>query len=222
MPRKWEHDVALNDIPRGTRVLEVGCGFGDFVERIEREKDVDAIGIELNRSAAKKAQHLDRPVTVNSIERLAEIEKESYDVVCHFEVLEHVPNPLGFLKACTQCLKVGGRLLVAVPNMDSFVRHAHGNLLNQPPHHMTQWFPETFRALPKILPLRLNRILYEPLAFYHIDWYVGVQAGRLCFNRYVRRVWSELWSRPVRFALKKGLHRVVRGHTQYVAFEKIE
>src|SRR3990172_1931289 len=33
MPRKWEHDIALAELHRGERVLEVGCGYGDFVAR---------------------------------------------------------------------------------------------------------------------------------------------------------------------------------------------
>ena len=32
MPRKWEHDVAIQDLKGCNNVLEVGCGRGDFVE----------------------------------------------------------------------------------------------------------------------------------------------------------------------------------------------
>src|SRR5687768_16889574 len=34
MPDKWEHGVAIRDIPVGARVLEVGCGEGAFIHRL--------------------------------------------------------------------------------------------------------------------------------------------------------------------------------------------
>jgi len=38
MERKWEHDVAINDLEDCHTVLEVGCGKGDFVKRLCKRK----------------------------------------------------------------------------------------------------------------------------------------------------------------------------------------
>ena len=48
MPRKWEYDVAVQDIGRNSRLLEVGCGVGDFIQCLLGEKQIDAFGIEIN------------------------------------------------------------------------------------------------------------------------------------------------------------------------------
>jgi 2-polyprenyl-3-methyl-5-hydroxy-6-metoxy-1,4-benzoquinol methylase len=221
MPHKWEHEVALQDIKPEARVLEVGCGFGDFVEQVHLQRDADVMGIELNAAAVDIAREKGRRVELASIEEIAVREPESYDVVCHFEVLEHVVNPLAFLQDCVRCLKAGGKLLIAVPNMDSFIRHAKGNLLNQPPHHMTQWRPRTFRSLPQYLPIRLQRIAFEPLALYHINWYIGVRIGQFPNIRYAKEIFRRVMKQLVKPTLKKGLRQTVRGHTQYVVFQKL-
>lgn len=221
MPWKWEHERAASDIAVGERVLEVGCGFGDFVQRIRDTKTSDIVGIELNEQAVGRGMSLQRPVMQMGVDVIADAEPNHFDVVCHFEVLEHVTHPLKFLSDCLRCLKVGGRLLIAVPNMDSFIRYSPNNLLNQPPHHMTQWSPATFRALPKLLPVELQSIAFEPLALYHVDWYLSTLVARVPQNRIVRgfaRRCALLFGRPV---LRTDLRRMVRGHTQYVVLRKL-
>lgn len=39
------------------------------------------------------------------------------DIVAHYFVLEHIPNPLKFLKECNQLLKMNGIMIVEVPNI---------------------------------------------------------------------------------------------------------
>jgi 2-polyprenyl-3-methyl-5-hydroxy-6-metoxy-1,4-benzoquinol methylase len=221
MPNKWEHEVALQDITPGAHVLEVGCGFGDFVELLHQRKNALALGIELNAAAVRVAQEMGRRVKLASVEEVAAQEPESYDVVCHFEVLEHVVDPLAFLQNCLRCLKLGGLLIVAVPNMNSFIRHVEGHLLNQPPHHMTQWFPETFQSLTHILPVSIERAKFEPLAPYHVDYFINVYCSRFANTRYtIRKVLVLMLKKLVRPLLHKGLRRYMRGQTQYVVLYK--
>lgn len=221
MSNKWEHEVALQDIEHGSRVLEVGCGFGDFVEHVHLLRNADVLGIELNAAAVDTARKKGRRVELASVKEIAAREPGSYDVVCHFEVLEHVINPLAFLCACLQCLKIGGKLLVAVPNMRSFIQYVKGHLLNQPPHHMTQWFPETFQSLTHILPVSIERVKFEPLAPYHVDYFINVYCSRFANTRYtIRKVLVLTLKKLVRPLLHKGLRRHMRGQTQYVVLYK--
>ena len=62
-----------------------------------------------------------------------------YDAVTSFQVLEHVTEPASFLRACVKALRPGGRLLLGVPNNDSFLGLLEDNWLNMPPHHMSLW-----------------------------------------------------------------------------------
>lgn len=56
MPRKWEHDVAVQDLSGSQRVLEVGSGRRAFVERLYKEENINAVGIELNSKAVASAK----------------------------------------------------------------------------------------------------------------------------------------------------------------------
>jgi 2-polyprenyl-3-methyl-5-hydroxy-6-metoxy-1,4-benzoquinol methylase len=221
MPKKWEHDVALEDLRAGDRVLEVGCGRGSYVNRLNSSEQCNALGIELNQVAVQEAKSMGRNVNGQSLEEVAASEPGSFDVVCHFQVLEHVIDPLSFLEYCVRCLRPGGRLLVAVPNMGGFVGQASVHLLNQPPHHMGQWYPETIRYLPNILPIRLHRLKFEDLSHYHRMWYTNTKLSQVSLPRIadilVKKTARKIGPQILRF---DSIRSLIDGHTQYAAFTK--
>lgn len=217
---KWEHRKAAALIPSGSRVLVVGCGQGEFVQRLNSREHVRAKGIELNESAVVEAKRRGRNVHQRDIEEEARYEPE-YDVVCHFQVLEHVVDPTDFLSTCLDCVRKQGTVIAAVPNMAGFVGAATGDLLNQPPHHMTQWWPETFASMKDFLPVKLEEVHFEPLAGYHRFWYASTQAKRLKRKFHV----AEVVVRGVRGVLSQllsisALRRRLRGHTQLLVLRE--
>lgn len=221
MPWKWEHEVLYSRLKTGEKVLEVGCATGSFIEKL-RSAGFDAEGIEFNSSAVAKARERNLPVSSLDLSTLSHSKPESFDVVCNFQVLEHVSDPAAFLKGCTALLKPKGRLVICVPNNESFLKHQY-SLLNMPPHHMTQWSVESFGALERLYPLRLSCVEYEPLAEYHIDGYLLAHKNRL---RKVAgglfRLFLNGYSIPLlRFALKSGLRRFCRGQSIYVELVKL-
>ncbi len=222
MPWKWEHEQALNDTSPGCRVLEVGCGFGSFLKRL-KELGRNVEGIELNEAAVAAARKEGLNVHHALLQEHAASHNECYDVVCHFEVLEHVTDVASFLHDCVTALRPGGRLLFAVPNMSSFLRHDDDALLNLPPHHMSRWRPETIRALQDTFPIVLERLIFEPLASYHIDYFAGIHQARM------RKVFPRLTRlcRPG-FAVLRWLLQApwirsrLTGHTIYASFRKVD
>ena len=222
MPEKWEHTIAEEDIEAGDRVLEVGCGKGDFVHRLNQKPEINAIGIELNSSAVREAQAKDWNVVLQDLSKIAEAEPASFDVVCHFQVLEHISHPTPFLEQCIDCLKPGGRLLIGVPNMAGFISDAKNDLMNMPPHHMGQWFPSTFRRLPDYLPVELERIEYEPLAEYHTHWYTSTRVAQIDGSTLLGKIRRSLRFRLLYQATKvEAIRRRIHGHSQYVSFRKV-
>ncbi len=104
-----------------TRLLEIGCSAGQFLYTV---KDVvkEAVGIEYDVEAAQYAR-LKTACTVytDDISKL-DLPPESFDVVCAFQVLEHIPNPKDFLLNIHRLLKKGGTIFIEVPNLyDSLV-----------------------------------------------------------------------------------------------------
>jgi SAM-dependent methyltransferase len=216
---KWEYDVALKDLRTAQWVLEVGSGSGDFLGQL-RDRGIRAMGIEYNEAAVTASQAAGFHVENKSLHDLLPTHAGQFDAICSFQVLEHVVDPLGFLKEAIALLKPGGKLLLGVPNRESFLRHYY-NVLDMPPHHMTHWCVRTFKALTHLLPVTIEHFAYESLATHHIPYFVEGYAQywrkRLPFGKWL--------TDPKHFTmyiiiLYKGLHRFCRGHTLYVCLQR--
>ena len=148
---KWENQYVASFIKPEAEVLEIGCGDGHFLSRMQSDKKIIPTGIELNLQAAQNLRQKGIEVISETVEEYAKANKKKFDVVCCFQVLEHVPNIQEFIESCLSLLKIGGVLAFAVPNNVPFlygydVYHA----LNLPPHHQSLWNKETFSKIPFI------------------------------------------------------------------------
>lgn len=173
---KPEYDFAKTQVGAHDRVLEIGCGKGVF--RSFLPASIEYRGLEFNQAAIEKAMAIGLNVTATPVQDHADTHPGEYDVVCHFQVLEHVSDPKGFLEACAKAVKPGGKLIVAVPAEDSFLSVCENGWLNMPPHHVTRWKDRTLRyALEKQLGMQIEAIWHEPVAEYHQDWYRAILAN---------------------------------------------
>ena len=170
MPWKWEHQETAKKIQPGMKVLEVGCAEGDFIEKITKEFGGLCTGLELNEHAAKKASSKGLNVEVKSIQNFSDENEGLFDIVCSFQVLEHVDSVKEFIESMVKCLKNGGKLIIGVPNNDSFLGLSD-NLLNIPPHHMGLWNKQSLASLTNIFPIELVQFHFESLQEYHVDYY---------------------------------------------------
>lgn len=221
MPWKWEHEVLYSSLKKGERVLEVGCGKGGFVEKLKND-GFDVTGIELNSSAAAYANEKGLPVYPLDLRRLRRQSFDLFDVVCSFQVLEHVPDPRLFIEECLTLLKDKGRLAICVPNHQSFLGHQY-NLLDMPPHHMTQWCEKSFRSLENILPVKLRLVKYEPLPDYHVEAYLEVKNNLLRAKNPIFRLVMNRFTLPIiKLILKAGLRHLCRGQSIYVEYIKLQ
>lgn len=220
MPHKWEHQIALQDLKSCHDVLEVGCAFGSFIES-GLSIGLNIRGIELNKAAVGVAKEKDLPVQNLDLQEYANSYPDSLDALCSFQVLEHVPSPKKFLSWAIQSLKVNGKLILCVPNADSFLKHQY-NLLDMPPHHMSKWSETAFRSLEMIFPIRLERVEREPLISYHVSGYLGsysnyfrsqYRLSKILLNRYTLRLYAKM--------LQFGLRKYLTGQSLYVQFRKL-
>lgn len=165
---KSEFEFARQFIRAEDKVLEVGCGNGLFSKFIDVEKYV---GLELNENAKLKASLDGHKVYVRTIEEHQKITSEKSDVVCSFQVLEHVGNPESFIRSCLDCLKIGGLLIISVPSEDSYLAIVEDGILNMPPHHVTRWPDSTINWIAKKYKLEIISLKHEPLADIHMHGY---------------------------------------------------
>ncbi|HEX4264455.1 MAG TPA: methyltransferase domain-containing protein [Verrucomicrobiae bacterium] len=102
------------------RLLEVGCGDGDFLEVAEKA-GWNVTGIEYSASASERARQRLKKGQVHCGElRQASLPAEQFDLCVLSDVLEHVRAPLEFLREIHRVLKPGGTLFVATPSTDSW------------------------------------------------------------------------------------------------------
>jgi SAM-dependent methyltransferase len=217
MRDKWEHGIALEDLEACENGVEVGCGFGDFVARVIREKGISFEGCEQNPSAVKVAQARGIPVSLDTSQGLASSRPAAYSAVCSFQVLEHLSQPAEFLNSACSLLRPGGKLMLGLPNAESFLRHQH-NILDMPPHHMTRWTVEVLTRMQQWFPLKLVRIAYEPLADYHADGYVGAYTDMLASKGLRILTHPAVRSQLSKLVRKSGVQRFLRGQSIYACY----
>ncbi len=218
---KWEHDESLEYIKSDSKVLEVGCGRGDFISKVHQDIGAETVGLELNKNSALSNPEL---IVEESVQEHAEKKPNFYDVVCSFQVLEHISDVGSFLMAKTKCLKPGGIMIICVPNNDSFIKLDHFNLLNMPPHHMGLWNEESLRSLSNELGLEHVKTSFEPLQEYHLDYYYRLK----CISILGERLGSYFTAIINKFGLKAFVHGLIRkrskrikGHSIFIAFRKL-
>ena len=111
---KWKLKL-INNLSLKGKILDVGCGTGEFLNKLKRDSWIIA-GIEPNNSARQKAIELTTKKIHESFNEL----KDSFDVITLWHVLEHLPNLDETFKNITTCLIQNGVLLIAVPNYKSW------------------------------------------------------------------------------------------------------
>jgi SAM-dependent methyltransferase len=96
------------------RILEIGCGTGHNLPMLARFGTLDAIELDdQSRDVAQK--RLGRPIYNTRLPALEGLPPGQYDVIALLDVLEHIEDDRGALKAIAGRLKPGGTLLLTVP-----------------------------------------------------------------------------------------------------------
>jgi len=162
---KPEYEFAARYISSEDRVLEVGAGRGAFSGKI---KPKSYEGLELSEAAAQQAQQRGIQVHKRSLAEHSTEHENAYDVVCSFQVLEHIPDTRSFIELSLRCLKRGGKLIYSVPWEDGFTGRQSNNVLNMPPHHATRWSDKALGHVAELFNLQVIAIGYDVLSDLHI------------------------------------------------------
>jgi 2-polyprenyl-3-methyl-5-hydroxy-6-metoxy-1,4-benzoquinol methylase len=171
LPWKWEHELTFQRVKNGMSILEVGSGQGAFLENLlKKHNNVNCIGLELNETAEKKVGNLE--IINQTVESFSEMNSENFDLVCSYQVLEHIHDVHSFLTAKIKCLKPGGELIISVPNNGAFIGELNHEILNMPPHHMGLWNSKSLNYVTNLFGLKLVEIINEPLQPYHYNFYI--------------------------------------------------
>ena len=158
---KFENQMALDIVEPHHRVLDIGCGIGRFLERA-KDKAAEVTGLELNQHAVNICRNNGLNVVNEMIGDHAGHKAEYYDVVCMFQVLEHIYDVRKFLEESLAVLKKGGKLVIGVPNNEPYFQgYDKYCTLNLPPHHMGLWNKGVFEKMAPGFNIKLQKTEYD-------------------------------------------------------------
>jgi SAM-dependent methyltransferase len=151
----------------GRRMLEVGCGFGFILARLEDEfetfgVDASAHAIEQCRRVAPRSRCVVADIEQGFPSSRCEVELRttgSFDLVLARYVLEHLRAPQRVMRDLAALLRPGGLFLFAVPNTESLGARWKGRdwYALQDPTHCSLLAPEAWRAAARAAGLAIKR-----------------------------------------------------------------
>lgn len=109
----------------GARVLDVGSGFGHFLEAASA--NFAATGLELGPLAVERARlRFGVSCVVGSVYAMPEALSGPFDAVTAWDFIAHVPNPAAALAAMARVLRPGGHIFLSTPDARSVAARALG------------------------------------------------------------------------------------------------
>jgi 2-polyprenyl-3-methyl-5-hydroxy-6-metoxy-1,4-benzoquinol methylase len=127
------------------RLLEVGCSWGFFLNAARRD-GWQTTGIELDARAATHAREkLGLKVLTGTLENERMPLEPPYDAIVSFHVIEHLRDPIAFLRRCRELLSEDGVLILKTPNVASWIAKRTGAYWEWlcPPAHIHLFSPGT-------------------------------------------------------------------------------
>lgn len=148
--------ISTLGLPRPARILEVGSGTGGNLHMLSQFGQVQAVEMD----AAARAIALQRTggrfdVRLGRCPDGIPFHGEKFDLICLFDVLEHIEEDVETLLAVKGLLADGGRILVTVP-AHRWLWGAHDEFL----HHKRRYCAAELRAKMSAAHLRLEKLSY--------------------------------------------------------------
>ena len=185
--------------PAAKNILDIGCGAGFMLDFLSNN-DYKVAGIELSpwgHQIATKKLGLD--VKNSRIEDL-DPPRTKFDIITMYDVIEHTTQPSETLRSIRKWLAKDGKIVMNLPNLDSFISRAAGKHWNKltPPDH-------TFHFNKPSITYLLNRSGFKVLN-------VATNAGSP--NEFMSQLAGSTWRLPAKVS-KKFSQAVETQNQQY-------
>ena len=184
---------------------------------------LNVTGIEINSLAVKRAREKGLTIYEERIENHSSKNKFKYDIICSFQVLEHISDVKSFIEACLTCLKTEGILIISVPNNLSFISEFDA-ILNMPPHHVGLWDESSLQKISSFFSMKFDSIYKEPLQEYHKEFFKFTiyrkVLGKVYTNPISRKLLQLLFLRPFIDKHIEYFSKWISGHTIIAVYRK--
>ncbi len=150
------------DLPPRAAIVEIGAGTGGNLDMLEKYGDVTAVEMsEVARQIVR--ERTGREVLDGYLPHAIPLQHASADLVCLFDVLEHVEQDEQSLSAIHKMLQPGGRLLLTVP-AHQWMWSAHDESL----HHFRRYSRNGLRGRLEAAGFVVERLTYTNAALFPV------------------------------------------------------
>ena len=104
------------NIPEKAAILEVGCSSGFMLIPYHKKGNI-CTGIEPSGFFSHYVRDQGIEIFTSIEELIQNAPDKKFDIIMHFFVLEHISEPLAFLKNQLALLKKGGKIIFEIPNV---------------------------------------------------------------------------------------------------------
>jgi 2-polyprenyl-3-methyl-5-hydroxy-6-metoxy-1,4-benzoquinol methylase len=143
--------------PEPGRALDVGCAAGFFL-KVMSDRGWQVAGVELSPEIARHAHEVYGLDAIHTgVLETAPFDPASFDLVTCWDVVEHVPDPVGLLRKVSSLLKPGGHVIIETQNVESWFAKLLGPKWQHYKHleHLYHFSPRTIRLLLEKAALEL-------------------------------------------------------------------
>ncbi len=143
------------DFFSGLEIVDLGCGTGQFLRFISQFDPLSMLGVDISQECVDECQAKGLRAVVADLDVFV----GSFDLVCAFHFIEHLPHPLEGLMKIRKLIKPGGYLWLETPIVSAFARAQKDEWRYLYPHEHPSLF--SFKALTLALKkLDLHLISY--------------------------------------------------------------
>lgn len=113
---RYKREVFLR-VPKKSKVLEVGCNFGELGKALISKKDCIVYGIDFYRPSIEIAKRNLTLAKEFNLEKYTLPFKDKFDIIIFEDVLEHIRYPEIILRLFKKMLAPKGKIIVSLPNV---------------------------------------------------------------------------------------------------------
>lgn len=178
----------ISEFYKTGKILDIGCGTGDFLKTVKEAK-WETIGIEPSPDARKMAIE-NYALDVREEAEIKILEKETFDIITMWHVLEHVPELNERIEDLKRLIKPNGVIIIAVPNCTSLDAKIYSEnwAAYDVPRHLYHFSPTDIETVFKNHDLKVFRVL--PMIF--DSYYVSMLSEKIKTGKsnIIRAIWN--------------------------------
>ena len=111
------HTLALKNIKKNSRVLELGCNEGKLLEELKRQKNCEITGVDKDNKIQN--DQIDNYISFDLENGLPNLDYKNFNYILLLDVIEHLSNPEDFISELknklSKCEDV--KILISTPNI---------------------------------------------------------------------------------------------------------